>query len=247
MECRVAEKPAPIREALAEGLGTAFLLMIIVGSGIMGQRLSGGNAGLVLLVNSLATGTGLTALILAFSPFSGADFNPLVTLLAGIRSSVRAPAIVLKVLLQFVGAFVGVATAHLMFGEPLFSSSQHVRADGGEILGEFIATLGLILVILSCTRGQSKNTAYAVGAYITAAYWFTSSTSFANPAVTLARSSTGTFSGIRLVDAPGFVLAQTLGAAVGWLLFRWLSADWSHAPGEPEDANQIKCVKRIND
>lgn len=201
------------RRAIAEGVGTAFLLATVVGSGIMGARLSGGNSALTLLANSLATGAGLTALILGLRSISGAHFNPLITLAEAItrkRSWMEVPAYVAA---QISGAFVGVAVANGMFGEAIFSTSSQVRGGAGQFLGEFVATFGLLVIVWGCSRRDSEALPLAVGAYITAAYWFTSSTSFANPAVTLARSATGSFTGIRLADAGAFVVAQVLGAA----------------------------------
>jgi glycerol uptake facilitator-like aquaporin len=234
----MTERLAVARSAVAEGLGTGALLAIVVGSGIMGERLSGGNAALTLLVNSLATGAGLFALIVTFSPISGAHLNPLVTLSQSLNQKVPWRRVVPIVLLQFAGAFVGVGTAHLMFGEPLFASSSHVRQGANQLFSEFVATFGLIAVILSCTRSRSRYTAFAVGAYIAAAYWFTSSTAFANPAVTLARAATATFSGIRLVDTPGFVLAQMAGAAVGVTAFRWLAPERSEVTSAVTEVSQ---------
>lgn len=210
------------RRAVAEALGTGFLLAAVVGSGIMGDRLSGGNAALALLANSLATGATLVALVLTFGPISGAHFNPAVTLADAARRGLPWSETPVYVLAQLAGAFAGVGCANLMFGEPLFFASRHVRAGGGQLLGEFIATFGLLAVIWGCTRFRSTAVAFAVGAYITGAYWFTSSTSFANPVVTLARSASDTFAGIRPADVPGFILAELLGAAGATALFIWL-------------------------
>lgn len=201
------------KRAIAEGVGTAFLLATVVGSGIMGARLSEGNAALTLLANSLATGAGLTALIFGFRAISGAHFNPLITLaeaITGKRPWVELPAYIAG---QISGAFAGVAVAHGMFGELVFSASHQVRGGAGQFLGEFVATFGLLVVVWGCSRRDAEALPLAVGAYITAACWFTSSTSFANPAVTLARSATDSFTGIRLADAGTFVVAQVLGAA----------------------------------
>jgi glycerol uptake facilitator-like aquaporin len=188
----------------------------------MGERLSGASAWQTLLVNSLATGTGLVALILAFGPLSGAQFNPVVTLVdaaLGHRPRRELPAYLGA---QIVGAFCGVAAAHGMFGAPLFSASHRARGGPSQILAELVATIGLLAVVFASSRSGPRITAFAVGCYITAAYWFTASTSFANPAVTLARSMTDTFAGIRLADVPGFLIAQLTGAAGVALLFRWL-------------------------
>jgi glycerol uptake facilitator-like aquaporin len=203
-----------MRRAAAEGVGTALLLAAVVGSGIMGERLAGGNAAIALLANSIATGGALVALISAFGPVSGAHFNPIVTLTSG--SWREAPAYVVA---QFVGALAGAAAANVMFGEPAFAASQKARSGPGLLLGEVIATFGLVAVV----RGSSKAAApLAVAGYIVGAYWFTSSTSFANPAVTLARSMTDTFTGIRPGDVPGFIGAQALGGALAFLFFRWI-------------------------
>jgi glycerol uptake facilitator-like aquaporin len=212
------------RAAVAEAIGTALLLAVIVGSGIMGERLAGGNVAIALLANSLATGFGLAALILVFAPVSGAHFNPLVTTLAAARKELPWRAVPAYLLAQFAGALLGVAAAHAMFGEPLFAFSTKVRAGPAQWWSEVVATFGLILVIAGCARHGAKTVAAAVGAYIAAAYWFTASTSFANPAVTIARAATDTFSGIRPDDAPGFIVAQILGAGLAALTVRWLGA-----------------------
>jgi glycerol uptake facilitator-like aquaporin len=204
-------------------VGTAFLLASGMGSGIMGERLCGGNVGLALLANTIATGAGLVALILTFGPISGAHFNPLVTLADASQGGFAWREVPAYLAAQVVGAFAGAAIAHIMFGEPVFSLSTHVRAGAPQLLSEFVATFGLLAVIWGCARSRPSITPFAVGAYITAAYWFTSSTSFANPAVTLARAVSNTFAGIRPVDAPGFVVAQLMGAAAATLLFRWLT------------------------
>ena len=207
---------------MAEALGTALLLAIVVGSGIMGERLADGNVALALLANTLATGAGLVALILTFGPISGAHFNPAVTLADAWHGGLAWRDVVPYTAAQVLGAFAGVAAAHIMFGEPLFSASRHIRAGGAQAFSEFIATFGLLAVIWGCARTRSIVVPFAVGAYITAAYWFTASTSFANPAVTLARSATDTFAGIRPVDSPAFIVAQLAGAGCASWLFRWL-------------------------
>lgn len=209
---------------VAEGLGTALLLAVVVGSGIMAERLAGGNAALALLANALATGAGLVALILMFGPISGAHFNPAVTLSAVWQKQLPAAEALFYIAAQIIGAFTGVAAAHLMFGETIFSASEHVRAGPAQWWSEFIATFGLLGVIIGCSRNRPAITPFAVATYITAAYWFTASTSFANPAVTLARAATHTFTGIRSADAPGFILSQLLGALLASLVFRWLYA-----------------------
>lgn len=188
----------------------------------MGERLAGGNVGVALLANTLATGAALVALILTVGPISGAHFNPAVTLADASQGGITWTAVLLYVVAQVVGALVGVASAHLMFGEPLFTASRHVRSGAAQAFSEFIATFGLLVVIWGCARFRSSAVPFAVAAYITAAYWFTASTSLANPAVTLARSATDTFVGIRPADAPAFIVAQLLGAASATLLFRWL-------------------------
>ena len=212
-----------LKKLAAEALGTAFLLATVVGSGIMGERLAGGNVAIALLANTLATGAGLVALILTFGPISGAHFNPAVTLADASQGGVAWREVPGYVAAQVVGAFAGVAVAHLMFAEPaLFFASQHQRSGAAQWLSEFVATFGLLAVIWGCVRRRAGAVPFAVGAYITAAYWFTASTSFANPAVTLARAASDTFAGIRPVDAPGFIVAQLAGAAAATALFRWL-------------------------
>jgi glycerol uptake facilitator-like aquaporin len=210
------------RRLVAEGLGTAFLLAVVVGSGIMGERLAGGNVAIALLANAIATGAGLAALILMFGTVSGAHFNPVVTLSEAWQKNMPGPEVAPYIAVQIVGAFAGVAAAHLMFGEPVFFASEHVRTGAAQWWSEFVATFGLLAVIIGCSRSRPGATPFAVGAYITAAYWFTSSTSFANPAVTLARAASNTFAGIRPSDTPTFVIAQLLGAAAATLLFCWL-------------------------
>jgi glycerol uptake facilitator-like aquaporin len=210
------------RRIASEAVGTAFLLAAVVGSGIMGDRLSGGNVAIALLANTLATGSMLAALILTFGPVSGAHLNPAVTLADAWQGGLSWREVPGYVGAQTAGAFAGVAVAHLMFGEPVFSASQHVRAGGAQLLSEFVATFGLLSVIWGCARRRPSAVPFAVGAYITGAYWFTASTSFANPAVTLARSASDTFAGIRPGDAPGFIVAELAGAAGATILFRWL-------------------------
>jgi glycerol uptake facilitator-like aquaporin len=214
--------PSLLRRTVAEGLGTALLLAAVVGSGIMGDALSGGSVGFALLANAIATGAALVALILTLGPISGAHFNPAVTLADASVGGLRWRDVPAYLLAQVLGAFVGVAAAHTMFGEALFSASTHVRAGASQLFSEFMATFGLLAVILGCARSRPAAVPFAVGAYITAAYWFTASTSFANPAATAARAVTDTFAGIRPHDAPGFVLAQLAGAASATALFCWL-------------------------
>jgi len=217
----------------AEAVGTAFLLAAVVGSGIMGERLSGGNVAVALLANTLATGAMLVALILTFGPVSGAHFNPAVTLADAWQGGLPWREVPGYLAGQVAGAFGGVAAAHIMFEEPLFTASRHIRSGNAQLFSEFIATFGLLVVIWGCARLRSSAVPFAVAAYITSAYWFTSSTSFANPAVTLARSASDTFAGIRPADAPGFIAAQLLGALAATLLFRWL------VPSLPKDAASV--------
>jgi glycerol uptake facilitator-like aquaporin len=214
--------PTLSRRLAAEAVGTTFLLVAVVGSGIMGERLAGGDAAMTLLVNSLATGAALVAIILAFGEVSGAHLNPAVTMAAAWEGGLPwrdAPAYGAA---QLVGAVTGVVLAHAMFGEPLIAIGVQPRTGAGLWLSEALATFGLLAVIWGCVRARSSATAFAVGAYITGAYWFTSSTSFANPAVTVARALTDTFTGIRPADVPVFVLCQFAGALAATLLFAWL-------------------------
>jgi glycerol uptake facilitator-like aquaporin len=222
-----------VRRAVAEALGTAFLLTAVVGSGMMGERLAGGNVAIALLANTLATGAMLVALILTFGPISGAHFNPAVTVADASQGGLAWREVPGYIAAQISGAFAGVAAAHLMFGEPVFFASRHVRAGGAQLFSEFVATFGLLSIIWGCARLRSSAVPFAVGAYITGAYWFTSSTSFANPAVTLARAASDTFAGIRPADAPGFIVAQLAGAMAATLLFRWL------VPSLPKEASHI--------
>jgi len=217
------------RRLVGEFLGTAFLLAVVIGSGIMGERLAGGNVAVALMGNTLATGAGLIALILTFGPVSGAHFNPAVTLGDVYFGHIHWPNALLYVAAQVAGAFAGVAAAHGMFGEALFFASQHARTGPAQWWSEFVATFGLLAVIISCSRTRPAATPFAVAAYITAAYWFTASTSFANPAVTLARAASDTFAGIRAQDTPGFIAAQLLGAAAAVITFKWLFS----AQGQP--------------
>jgi glycerol uptake facilitator-like aquaporin len=209
-----------------------MLLAAVVGSGITGERLAGGNVAIALLANTLATGAALVALILTFEKISGAHFNPAVSLAAAWQGGLAWGDVSVYVPAQILGAFAGVATAHLMFGLPLFFASRHVRAGGAQMFSEFIATFGLLTAIWGCVRFRSQAVAFAVAAYITAAYWFTASTSFANPAVTLARSMSDTFVGIRPRDTPGFIIAQLAGAAAATILFRWLASPPKSAAGD---------------
>ncbi|KRA46690.1 MIP/aquaporin family protein [Pseudoxanthomonas sp. Root630] len=210
------------RRLVAEALGTAFLLAIVVGSGIMAERLSGGNTALALLANALATGAGLFALIQLFGGVSGAHFNPAVSLAMALDKQLAPKEACGYMAAQFVGALLGVAAAHAMFDLAPFSPSQHVREGISQVWSEFVATFGLVLVIAGVARHGLTSTALAVAAYITAAYWFTASTSFANPAVTLARAFTDSFSGIQLSGVPWFVAAQVLAAIAAAMVAKWI-------------------------
>jgi glycerol uptake facilitator-like aquaporin/N-acetylglutamate synthase-like GNAT family acetyltransferase len=210
------------RRFIAEGLGTAFLLAAVVGSGVMAERLAGGNVALALLANAVATGAALIALILTFGPVSGAHFNPAVTLSAAWQRALAWRDVPGYVGVQVAGAVGGVWVAHLMFGLPVLMVSTHARSGPAQVFSEFVATFGLLAVIWGCSRKRADSVPFAVAAYITAAYWFTASTSFANPAVTMARALTDTFAGIRPADVPGFMAAQFAGAFAATLLFGWL-------------------------
>jgi glycerol uptake facilitator-like aquaporin len=210
------------RRVCAEALGTGFLVAAVVGSGIMGERLAGGNTAVALLANTIATGGALAVLIVMLAPLSGAHFNPVVTLADAVEGGLPWVDVAAYIAAQLGGAGVGVVTAHLMFELPIVSVSSHARSGGGQILSEFVATFGLLLVIWATSRQRPAATPFTVAAYIASAYWFTASTSFANPAVTLARAASDTFAGIRPADVPGFVVAQLLGAATATRLCRWL-------------------------
>ena len=211
-----------MKAVAAESLGTALLLVAVVGSGIMGDRLAGGNTAIALLANSLATGAALVALILTFGPISGAHFNPVVSFADASQGGLSWASACRYAIAQAVGAIVGVGVAHYIFELPIYAWSTHVRSGLPQAVSEGIATFGLLAVIWSCSRRRSDAVPWAVGAYITGAYWFTSSTSFANPAVTVARALTNTFAGIRPADVPAFVVAQAIGATAATALFRWL-------------------------
>jgi glycerol uptake facilitator-like aquaporin len=232
---RDGERATLARRAVAEALGTMFLLAAVVGSGIMGERLAGGNVAVALLANTIATGAALVALIFTFGPISGAHFNPAVTLADASQGGLDWRDVPAYVGAQFAGALAGVACAHLMFELPIFFASRHARSGGSQLFSEFVATFGLLAVIWGCARLQRATAVvpFSVAAYIVAAYWFTASTSFANPAVTLARSFSDTFAGVRPADAPGFIIAQLAGAAAATVLFRWL------VPKLPEDAERV--------
>jgi glycerol uptake facilitator-like aquaporin len=220
------------RRLTAEALGTALLLATVVGSGIMAERLSQGHSAIALLATTLATGAALVALILTFDPISGAHFNPAVTLAFASQGIIKWRDAPVYVIAQVMGALTGVAVAHGMFSEPIFFISEHAREGYAKLFSGFIATFGLLSVIWSCVKQRSQYTSFAVAAYITAAHWFTSSSSFANPVVTLARIASNTYAGIRPVDVPEFILAQLLGAIAATLLFRWLIPSKSNdSPG----------------
>ena len=210
------------RRLLAEALGTTFLLIAVVGSGIMGVKLAAGNDAIALIANSLATGGALIALIATFGPISGAHFNPAVTLFEWAEGRLDRASALAYIPVQVLSAAAGVVIAHAMFALPMIQTSTHVRDTTGEFIGEVVATLGLLLTIWGVARSRADAVPFAVAAYITGAYWFTSSTSFANPAVTLARAATSTFAGIRAVDVPQFIAAQLVGAAIAAVVFRWL-------------------------
>lgn len=213
------------RRLVAEGIGTASLLLAVVGSGIMAERLAGGNIAIVLLANAVATGCALFTLILTFGAISGAHFNPVVTLSDSCQGGLMFREVPGYLVAQTVGSVAGVGIANLLFELPLFTLSTHVRAGTAQFISEIVATAGLLGVIWGTSRREPGTTPLAVATYITAAYWFTPSTSFANPAVTLARALTDTFAGIRPADVPWFVVAQVLGAAGGTLVMGWLTPD----------------------
>lgn len=220
------------RRLTAEFIGTAFLLATVVGSGIMGETLSGGNIAIALLGNTIPTGAILVVLILVFGPVSGAHFNPAVTLAFVVRREIAPGHAAVYVIVQIAGALLGVFVAHVMFGEPAFTASVNARTGVGQWTGEFVATFGLVAAILGCLRFRPEAVPYAVGLFITAGYWFTSSTSFANPAVTIARSVTDSFSGIRPEDAPMFIAAQFAAAIVATAVFAWFASGAADAGSE---------------
>jgi glycerol uptake facilitator-like aquaporin len=219
-------KPCLRVRLTAEFVGTAFLVAAVVGSGIMGERLAGGNVAVALLANTISTGAALVALILTFGPISGAHFNPVVSLSLAVRKRTPWREVPFYIAAQLIGAILGTLVAHVMFGQELYSLSHHQRSGLAQLVSEFVAAFGLLCVIWGCLKQSSVMAVpVAVATYIIAAYWFTASTSFANPAVTIARSITDTFAGIRPVDVPGFILAQTLGALAATVLFGWLLPD----------------------
>ena len=229
------------RRVTAEFVGTLFLVATVIGSGIMAERLAGANVPLALLANTIATGAILVALIFTFGAISGAHFNPAVTVADALEHGMPWSEVPAYVLAQCSGGLAGAAVAHLMFGLPLFSLSRHARSGGAQVFSEFVATFGLLAVIWGCSRVRANSVPFAVGAYITAAYWFTSSTSFANPAVTIARAVSDTFAGIRPIDAPFFITAQMCGAIAATFLVRWL------IPSLPETAERILLPHETSD
>jgi glycerol uptake facilitator-like aquaporin len=228
------------RRVVSEAVGTALLLAAVVGSGIMGERLAGGSVALALLANTIATGATLVALILTFGPISGGHFNPAVTLADASQGGIRWRETPAYIGGQIVGALAGLGAAHAMFAETLLQVSVHDRSGPAQLLSEFIATFGLLCVICGCSRKRPESVPMAVGLYIVGAYWFTASTSFANPAVTIARAFTNTFAGIRPADVSGFIAAQMLGALAATLLFRWL------VPALPRRAEDVVVPHPVN-
>jgi len=224
---------------VAEFLGTAFLVAAVVGSGTMAERLSGGNIALALLANTIATGAALVALILTFGPISGAHFNPVVTLADSFEGGLPRSEVLPYTAAQIVGGICGTITANAMFALPLVSLSHRVRSGPSQLLSEFIATFGLLCIIWGCSRTRTNVVSFAVAAYITAAYWFTASTSFANPAVTIARTLSDTFAGIQLRDVPLFVVAQFAGGIAATLLFRKL------IPNLPSTASNVVLSRNV--
>jgi len=228
------------RRVTAEAVGTALLLAAVVGSGIMANRLAAGNEAIALLANTIATGAALVALILTFGPISGAHFNPAVTIADASQGGLAWREVPGYLCAQIGGAVLGVWAAHLMFGEPVFMLSLHQRSGSAQMFSEFVATFGLLAVIWGCARTRAAIVPFVVAAYISAAYWFTASTSFANPAVTLARAASDTFAGIRPADAPGFIVAQLLGAGAATILFRWL------VPALPRSAPDVVMPRAVS-
>lgn len=228
------------RRVTAEFVGTALLVAAVVGSGIMGERLANGNIGLALLANTVATGAALVCLIIAFGSISGAHFNPVVTVMDALERGICWSSVPYYLVGQTLGGFAGTITANVMFGLPAVSLSKTARSGSAQLLSECVATFGLLCVIWGASRFRPSATPFAVGAYITSAYWFTASTSFANPAVTIARCFSDSFAGIRLQDAPGFMAAQFLGGFAATLLFRWLVPQLEATAGEvlvPRDSD----------
>jgi glycerol uptake facilitator-like aquaporin len=236
---RVARGAAPAarlslaRRAVVEAVGTGLLVAAVVGSGIMGERLAGGNVGLALLANTAATGAALVALIVALGPLSGAHFNPVVTVADWVGGDLSWGDVRAYIAAQVAGGFLGTAVANLMFETPVFSLSRHARTGPAQLFSEVVATFGLVLIIGTCARRRPNAVPLAVASYISSAYWFTASTSFANPAVTLARAVSDSFAGIRPVDVPGFLVAQAIGGALAVGVVRWL------LPPDP-DASDVR-------
>jgi glycerol uptake facilitator-like aquaporin len=216
-------KPNLRRRVVAEFMGTGFLVAAVIGSGIMAERLAGGNIALALLANTIATGATLVALILTFGPISGAHFNPVVSVADALERGLSWSDAIAYIVAQLCGGIGGTLLAHVMFSLPFVSLSQHSRSGQAQFVSEFTATFGLLSVIWGCSRSRSTVVPFAVGSYITAAYWFTASTSFANPAVTIARALSDTFAGIRPLDVPLFIVAQFAGGIAATFLFRWLT------------------------
>lgn len=213
------------RRLVAEGLGTALLVAAVVGSGIMAESMAGGNAAIALLGNTIATGAALVVLIMIFGQISGAHFNPVVSLSFAFQGRMSWRELSCYTAAQIAGGLVGTVLAHVMFGLPLIQESSHIRTGLGIWTGEIVASFGLLATIMGCLRTRPEAIPYAVGLFITAGYWFTSSTSFANPAVTIARALSDTFAGIRPTDVPGFILAQAIGAILGTIIISWLWND----------------------
>ncbi len=214
-----------IRKILAEFLGTFFLLATIVGSGIMAENLANENTAIALLGNTIATGAILVVLILVFGPISGAHFNPAVTLSFALKKQISLPHAVIYIFTQLAAGIAGVLCAHFMFDLTLLQTSENIRTGEGQWLAEMVATFGLVMTILGCVKYRPESVPFAVGLYITAGYWFTASTSFANPAVTVARAFTDTFSGIQLGDVPAFIVAQIIGAIIATIALSYLTTE----------------------
>ena len=214
-----------IRKILAEFLGTFFLLATIVGSGIMAENLANENTAIALLGNTIATGAILVVLILVFGPISGAHFNPAVTLSFALKKQISLPHAVIYIFTQLAAGIAGVLCAHFMFDLTLLQTSENIRTGEGQWLAEMVATFGLVMTILGCVKYRPESVPFAVGLYITAGYWFTASTSFANPAVTVARAFTDTFSGIQLEDVPAFIVAQIIGAIIATIALSYLTTE----------------------
>jgi glycerol uptake facilitator-like aquaporin len=231
-------KPNLRKRLTSEFLGTLLLVATVVGSGIMAERLAGGNVAMALLANTIATGAALVALILTFGPISGAHFNPVVSVADAMEGGLSWAETFAYSAAQVGGGVCGTILAHVMFALPLVSVARHVRSGPAQFVSEFTATFGLLCVIWGCSRSRSTVIPFAVGSYITAAYWFTASTSFANPAVTIARALSNTFAGIRPIDVPLFIAAQFAGGIAATVLFRWL------VPSLPRVAKEVLVARR---